>query len=113
MGVVDSKTEVTVVIAEGVTKVYIDTLNYAFVRAEFEILPQGLKKTSDYPLYVGNWKANYYVVNYRFFDEKWYFSGALREGTWRDGGIYSNEYLTTEIFTKKARPLPYQERLNR
>ncbi len=94
-------------------KIYIDTLSYAFIRTEFEILPKGLKRRSDYPLYVGSWKANKYIVNYRYFGDRWYFSGALREGTWRDGGIYSNEYLTTEIFTQKAKPLPYQQRLDR
>ena len=94
-------------------KVFIDTLNYAFVRAEFEVLPQGLKKTSDYPLYVGNWDANSYVVNYRKIGDKWQFSSALREGRWRDGGVYSNDILITEVEMGKSKPIEYLDRLNR
>ena len=93
--------------------VYIDTLSYAFLRAEFEIKEEGLKKRNDYPLYMGNWKSNRYIVNYRSFGDHWYFGGAVREGGWRDGGTYSNEFLITEIRTKKAKQLPYQQRLKR
>ncbi|MBR9922259.1 MAG: carboxypeptidase-like regulatory domain-containing protein [Bacteroidetes bacterium] len=94
-------------------KVFIDTLNYAFVRAEFEVLPQGLKKSNDYPLYVGNWTANRYVVNYRKLGENWQFSSALREGKWRDGGVYSNDILITEVETDRSKPIEYLDRLNR
>lgn len=93
--------------------VYIDTLSYAIVRSEFHITEKGLKKWNDYPLYAGGWDANRYVVNYRKMGDKWYFGDALREGVYRDGGIYSNEILITEINGKKARSLPYQERLDR
>ncbi|RMG76718.1 MAG: hypothetical protein D6714_20895, partial [Bacteroidetes bacterium] len=93
--------------------VYIDTSAYAFVRAEFEVTPEGLKKYNDYPLYSGPWKANKYVVNYRKTGQKWYFGDALREGVYRDGGLYSNEILITQINPGKGHPLPYQERLER
>lgn len=92
---------------------YIDTLSYAFLRAQFEILPEGLKRTDDYPLYAGNWKANRYTVNYRKLDDKWYFSNALREGVYRDGGVYSNEITITEIQAGRGAPVPYMERLER
>ncbi len=92
---------------------YIDTLSYAFLRAQFEILPEGLKRTDDYPLYAGNWKANRYTVNYRKLEDKWYFSNALREGVYRDGGVYSNEITVTEIQEGRGAPVPYMERLER
>lgn len=91
--------------------IYIDTLSHAFLRAEFEIKEEGLEKKNDYPLYMGSWKSNRYIVNYRSFGDRWYFGGAVREGVWRDGGIYSNEFLITEIKTKKGRKIPYQLRL--
>ncbi|MCO6492954.1 MAG: carboxypeptidase-like regulatory domain-containing protein [Phaeodactylibacter sp.] len=93
--------------------IYIDTLSYAFLRAQFEILPEGLRRIDDYPLYAGNWKANRYTVNYRKLDDKWYFSNALREGVYRDGGIYSNEIAITEILPGRGKPVPYLERLER
>jgi len=93
--------------------IYIDTLSYAFLRAQFEILPEGLRKIDDYPLYAGNWKANRYTVNYRKLEGKWYFSNALREGVYRDGGLYSNEIAITEIQTGRGKPVPYLERLER
>ncbi|MCB9286649.1 MAG: carboxypeptidase-like regulatory domain-containing protein [Lewinellaceae bacterium] len=93
--------------------IYIDTLSYAFLRARFEILPEGLRKIDDYPLYAGNWKANRYTVNYRKVGEEWYFSNALREGVYRDGGVYSNEIAITEIQPGRGEPVPYLERLNR
>lgn len=93
--------------------VYIDTTSYAFVRAEFHITEKGLKKWNDYPLYAGGWDGNKYVVNYTQMGDKWYFRDALREGVYRDGGIYSNEILITEINPEKAKPIPYQERLDR
>lgn len=92
---------------------YIDTLSYAFLRAQFEILPEGLSKANDYPLYSGSWKANRYTVNYRKVDGAWYFSNALREGVYRDGGIYSNEITSTELQTGRGKPVPYIERLDR
>lgn len=95
-------------------KVYIDTLSYAFLRAEFEIRKEALKKWDDYPLYSGNWKGNRYFVNYRQLpDGKWYFSDALREGHYRDGGLYSNEVVVTEIDEKRGRPVPYESRLSK
>jgi hypothetical protein len=94
-------------------KVFIDTLNYAFIRAEFEISEYGLRKSNDYPLYVGSWDGNRYVVTYRKLGEKWYFSSALREGSWRDGGLYSNDILITEVNVQNAKPIPYLDRLNR
>ena len=93
--------------------IYIDTLSFAFLRAQFEILPEGLRKIDDYPLYAGNWKANRYTVNYRKLEDKWYFSNALREGVYRDGGIYSNEIAITEIQTGRGQPVPYLDRLKR
>ena len=93
--------------------IYIDTLSYAFLRAEFEILPDGLRKINDYPLYTGRWKANKYVVQYQQFNDKWYLKEALREGRWRDGGIYTNEYLVTELKEGRARPLRYNDRVGR
>lgn len=94
-------------------QVYIDTLSYAFLRAEFEVRPDGLRKYDDYPLYVGSWKANRYTVNYRKSGDKWYFGDALREGIYRDGGLYSNEVIITEINPKRSGPVPYEERLDR
>ncbi|MDX1941341.1 MAG: carboxypeptidase-like regulatory domain-containing protein [Saprospiraceae bacterium] len=94
-------------------RVYIDTSSYAFLRAEFEIRPEGLKKYDDYPLYAGNWKGNTYTVNYRKIGDKWYFGDALREGIYRDGGLYSNEVIITEINTDRSGPLPYLDRLDR
>ncbi len=94
-------------------RIYIDTLSHAFLRAEFKIKEKGLRKISDYPLYSGSWKGNRYVVNYRKLGDKWYYGDALREGLYRDGGVYSNEILITEMDGKRSGPLPYQERLSR
>lgn len=94
-------------------KVFIDTLSYAFIRAEFEIRPEALRRQNAYPLYSGSWKGNRYVVNYRKTGEKWHFSDAFREGTYRDGGLYSNEILITEIKPGRGKQVPYLERLGR
>lgn len=94
-------------------KVYIEKDSYAFIRAEFEVTKQGLKRYEDYPLYSGNWSSNTYIVNYQQVEGKWYFSDALREGGRRTGGTYSNEIKITEIDTKKGQPLPYLDRLDR
>lgn len=94
-------------------RVYIDTLSYAFLRAEFKIKKSGLKKSNDYPLYAGSWKGNRYVVNYRKVDDQWYFGDALREGLYRDGGVYSNEVMVTQINPERSRPIPYLDRLDR
>lgn len=94
-------------------RLYIEQDSYAFLRAEFEITPRGLKKINDYPLYAGNWEANSYVVNYRKLGDKWYFSDAVREGAYGGGGTYSNEVKVTEIDPARAQPLPYLERLRR
>ncbi|HMO41565.1 MAG TPA: carboxypeptidase-like regulatory domain-containing protein [Saprospiraceae bacterium] len=94
-------------------RVYIDTLSYAFIRAEFEVRPEALRRLSDYPLYSGRWKANSYTINYRKLGNKWYFGDAVREGVYADGGFYSNEVIVTEINPKRSGPLPYLERLGR
>ena len=94
-------------------KIYIEQGSFAFVRAEFEILPEGLKKYDDYPLYAGNWNGNKYVVNYRKLDDKWYFSDALREGIRPNGGLYANEIKITEINTEPSKQIPYLERMER
>ncbi|MEO1257445.1 MAG: carboxypeptidase-like regulatory domain-containing protein [Bacteroidota bacterium] len=94
-------------------RIYIEQDSYAFIRAEFEILPEGLKKYDDYPLYAGSWRGNKYVVNYRKVDGKWYFSDALREGERSRGGIYANEIKITEINTERGSSIPYLERMGR
>ncbi len=94
-------------------RIYIEQESYAFVRAEFEITEEGLKKTNDYPLYAGSWKGNSYVVNYRKLDDTWYFSDALREGKYGGGGLYNNEIKITEIDTEKSGQIPYNDRLRR
>jgi hypothetical protein len=105
--------------AEGATrgrmkgKVYIDTLSYAFIRSEFELRPEALRQQSAYPLYSGSWKGNRYIVNYRKIGDTWHFSDAFREGAYRDGGMYSNEILITEVKPGRGKPVPYLERLER
>ncbi len=94
-------------------RIFIDKESYAFIRAEFEILPEGLKKTNDYPLYAGSWKKNTYVVNYRQLDNKWFFSDATREGILNSGNHYSNEVKITDINPEKSDPLPYLDRIGR
>lgn len=94
-------------------RIYIEQGSYAFIRAEFEILPEGLRKYDDYPLYAGSWQGNKYVVNYRKVGNKWYFSDALREGIRPNGGLYANEIKITEINTEKSSPIPYLERMER
>ncbi len=94
-------------------RVFIEMESFAFIRAEFEITKEGLKKGMDYPLYVGSWKANKYVVNYRKHEGKWHFGDALREGVRSNGGQYANEIKTTEITDQSGNPIPYTERLER
>lgn len=94
-------------------RIYIEQESYAFLRAEFEITKEGLKKSNDYPLYAGSWDGNSYVVNYRKLGDTWYFSDALREGKYADGGLYNNEIKITEINTEKSEQLPYNDRLRR
>ncbi len=94
-------------------KVFIEKETYAFIRAEFEITEKGLSRFDDYPLYSGRWTFNKYIVNYQQIEGKWYFSDALREGGRTSGGVYSNEIKITEVETKKAKPIPYLERLSR
>ncbi len=94
-------------------RVYIEKETYAFIRAEFEVTKEGLRRYNDYPLYSGNWTFNKYVVNYQKIEGKWYFSDALREGGIKAGGVYSNEIKITEVDTKKAGSLPYLDRLER
>ncbi len=94
-------------------RVFIDTLTFAFIRAEFEILPDAQRKYNDYPLYTGNWKGNRYFVNYRQVNGHWHLSEALREGFWRDGGVYTNELIVTEVKPGRGKTIPYMERLGR
>jgi carboxypeptidase-like protein len=94
-------------------RIYIDKESYAFIRAEFEILPEGLKKINDYPLYAGSWDKNNYVVNYRQLGDTWYFSDATREGILTGGNRYSNEVKITDINSEKSAPLPYLDRIGR
>ncbi len=94
-------------------RIFIEKDSYAFIRAEFEITKEGLRKSFDYPLYVGDWKANKYAVNYRKHEGKWYFSDALREGVRTNGGRYANEIKITEIMSEKGNQIPYLERLER
>ena len=94
-------------------RVYIDKTSLAFVRAEFEVTPEGLGRYNDYPLYSGQWRANRYTVNYRRHGGRWTFSDALREGERRHGAHYVNEVKTTEIDETPAQQIPYPERLER
>jgi hypothetical protein len=94
-------------------KLFIDTLSYAFVRAEFEILSDSQEKFRDYPFYTGNWRANRYLVNYRQTDGKWHFGDALREGMYQDSGYYTNEIIITEVLPGRGEAIPYLERLER
>ncbi len=94
-------------------RVYIDKESYAFIKAEFEILKEGLRKYNDYPLYAGNWKANSYTVNYRQLGDKWFFSDATREGILSGGNRYSNEVKITDINPERSKPLPYLDRIGR
>ena len=94
-------------------RIYIEQESYAFLRAEFAITKEGLKKYNDYPLYAGSWDGNSYVVNYRQLGDKWFFSDALREGVYGGGGLYNNEIKITEINTEKGNPLPYNDRIRR
>jgi hypothetical protein len=94
-------------------RIYIDQESYAFIRAEFEMTPEGLEVREYYPLYAGSWRGNSYVVNYRELDGKWYFSDAIREGIYGGGGIYTNEIKITEVKTGKSEAIPYLERIDR
>ena len=94
-------------------EIFIDVESYAFIRGEFEITKKGLKKINDYPLYAGNWRFNKYVVNYRKHQDKWYFSDALREGGYSNGGVYTNEVKITKIDTGDNGPIPYEDRIAR
>jgi len=93
-------------------KVYVEQGSYAIVRTEFEITPEGLEKNWDYPLYSGSWKGNYYIANYRKIGEKWHFSDAIREGTYRDGSLYANEVLITENDGSRGEVIPYLSRMS-
>ncbi len=93
-------------------KVYVEQGSYAIVRTEFEITPEGLNKTNDYPLYSGRWKGNYYIANYRKIGDKWHFSDALREGTYNNGELYANEVLITENDGKRGEVIPYLDRMS-
>ncbi len=94
-------------------KVFIEKDSYAFLRAEFEVTEEGLKRYNDYPLYSGSWNANKYTVNYRKSGDLWYFSDALREGERRNGGRYTNEVKTTELVEGSGNPVPYLQRMTR
>ena len=54
-----------------------------------------------------------YILNYRKYNGKWYFSDALREGVRSNGGVYANEVKITEILPEKGNQIPYLERLER
>jgi hypothetical protein len=94
-------------------KVYVEQGSYAIVRTEFEITPEGLEKQMDYPLYSGKWKGNYYITNYRKIGDKWHFSDALREGTYRNGELYANEVLITENDGARGKVIPYLDRMSK
>lgn len=94
-------------------QLYLDTLSYAIVRAEFEILPDAQRRYNDYPLYTGRWKGNRYYVNYRKVEGRWHLSEALREGIWRDSSLYTNELIITEVKPGRGKVVPYIERLGR
>ena len=94
-------------------KVYVEQGSYAIVRTEFEITPEGLEKQMDYPLYSGRWKGNYYIANYRKIGDKWHFSDALREGTYRNGELYANEVLITENDGSRGEVIPYLDRMSK
>ena len=94
-------------------RIYIEKESYAIIKGEFEITPDGLKKYDDYPLYSGNWKGNFYKVNYQKIGDKWYFSDAFRKGLYGGGGIYTNEVKMTQINPQKSSTLPYLERMTR
>ena len=94
-------------------RVFIEKDSYAFIRAEFEVTKEGLKRYNDYPLYAGHWNGNRYTVNYRKSGSRWYFSDALREGERPDGGHYTNEVKTTELVAGSGNPVPYLERMTR
>lgn len=94
-------------------KIFMDTSSYAFIHATFEILPEGLLKRNDYPLYSGTWLENSYDVHYHQVGEKWYFNSALRIGKRPDGSIFSNDILITEVREGKAKTIPYSQRLER
>ncbi len=94
-------------------RVFIEKDSHAFLRAEFEITEEGLKRNNDYPLYSGSWNANKYTVNYRKSGDRWYFSDALREGERRNGARYTNEVKTTELVEGSGNPVPYLSRMTR
>ena len=99
-------------------KLYIDKDNYAILRAEFDMLPEILKKEWDgYPLYKGSWGANHYETNYRpLGNGRYYFSNAVREGRYgrqENLGLYVNEVWMTEISPERGDQVPYQQRLGR
>ncbi len=94
-------------------RVFIEKDSYAFLRAEFEVTEEGLKRYNDYPLYSGSWSANQYTVNYRKSGDRWHFSDALREGEQRNGSRYTNEVKTTELVEGSGNPVPYLARMTR
>lgn len=100
------------VVARLAGRVFVTKDEHAFLRAEFEVTPEGQRRYSDYPLYSGGWRQNAYTVNYRESAGRWYFSDALREGEQPDGSMYVNEVKTTEILSD-AEAVPYLERLQR
>ena len=94
-------------------RLFIDKASLAFIRAEFEVTDEGLRRRDDYPLYAGNWSRNTYAVNYRQAGDRWIFSDAVREGLWRDSTRYTNEVNVTRVFDGPAEQIPYVERVGR
>lgn len=94
-------------------KVFIEKDSYAFIRAEFSVTKEGLRRYNDYPLYSGTWRGNSYTVNYRKSGERWYFSDAVRDGLRRGGALYTNEVKTTKLIEGSANQIPYLERVGR
>lgn len=94
-------------------RIFIEKDSYAFIRAEFSVTKDGLRRSNDYPLYSGTWRGNTYTVNYRKSGDRWYFSDALREGMRRGGARYINEVKTTKLVDGTANQIPYLERVDR
>ena len=94
-------------------RVFIGEDDYAILRAEFDVTEEGLRRYSDYPLYSGDWAANTYTVNYRKAGDRWYFSDAVREGTYHSGERYTNEVRTTALLEGSANQIPYLRRVGR
>ena len=94
-------------------RVFVEKGTHAILRAEFDVTEEGLRRTSDYPLYSGRWASNRYTVNYRKAGGRWYFSDALREGTHRGSERYTNEVRTTALLEGSGNQIDYLRRVGR